>query len=162
MTVRLLPKQGLRKKEKSEEIWIKQRKFESQEANDLFLYGKEGSEIETKGTISPISSISLSMLLLNMNRSYESPTSSPPTPPSPLPVSFAPGNRKYSFSVSSSPSPPFSPEPSSRDSAEPPEKLPLLEEHLHDATTNVPAAVFSLDRQSSQELEPKSTCLKDL
>ncbi|XP_028789418.1 uncharacterized protein LOC114745428 [Neltuma alba] len=102
------------------------------------------------------------MLLINtMNRNYDSPTSSPPTPPSPLPVSFAPGNQRYSFSASSTPSPPFSPAPSSQTSLEQ-EKLPLLQQDQPNSdTTNLPSA-FSLDLQKSQELEPKSTCLQEL
>ncbi|WVY99612.1 hypothetical protein V8G54_025682 [Vigna mungo] len=88
-----------------------------------------------------------------MNLGSESPTSSPPTPPSPLPISFGPGNRTYSFSVSSTSSPPFSLAPSSHPSHD---NLPLLHKTL--PTTNVPYA-FSLDHQ---ELESKNTCLKDL
>ncbi|KAK7325340.1 hypothetical protein VNO77_29502 [Canavalia gladiata] len=91
-----------------------------------------------------------------MNLGWESPTSSPPTPPSPLPISFGPGNRKYSFSASSTPSPPFSIAPSSQQSEE---KLPLLDKTL--GSPNVPT-VFSLDLQDPQERESKSTCLKDL
>ncbi|ESW22833.1 hypothetical protein PHAVU_005G185200 [Phaseolus vulgaris] len=89
-----------------------------------------------------------------MNLESESPTSSPPTPPSPLPISFGPGNRTYSFSVSSTPSPPFSLAPSSHPSHD---NLPLLPKTLL-ATTNVPY-VFSLDHQ---EFKSKTTCLKDL
>ena len=92
--------------------------------------------------------------LINMNLESESTTSSPPTPPSPLPISFGPGNRTYSFSVSSSPSPPFSLAPSSHPSHD---NLPLLPKTLL-VTTNVPY-VFSLDHQ---ELESRSSCLKDL
>ncbi|KAJ1375759.1 hypothetical protein SESBI_50652 [Sesbania bispinosa] len=91
-----------------------------------------------------------------MNLEWESPTSSPPTPPSPLPLSFGPGNRRYSFSASSSPSPPFSVAPSTHTSAE---NLPLLDKTL--GSPYVPA-VFSLDLQDPQELDSKSTCLKDL
>ncbi|KAK3004338.1 hypothetical protein RJ639_018562 [Escallonia herrerae] len=56
---------------------------------------------------------------------YASPPSSPPTPPSPLPISVGPGNQRYNFSSSQSPSasPPFSPPPSGNASAE---NLPLL------------------------------------
>ncbi|TKY47974.1 hypothetical protein E2542_SST25388 [Spatholobus suberectus] len=86
---------------------------------------------------------------------FGSPTSSPPTPPSPLPLSFGPGNRTYSFSASSTPSPPFS-APSTHPSDE---NLPLLHKTL--GSPNVPS-VFSLDYQYPQELESKSTCLKDL
>ncbi|RDY05471.1 hypothetical protein CR513_10695, partial [Mucuna pruriens] len=78
-----------------------------------------------------------------INLGCSSPTSSPPTPPSPLPISFGPGNRTYSFSASSTPSPPFSIAPSSHPSHD---ILPLLHK------------TFSLDHQ----LEPKTTCLKDL
>ncbi|KAK4261392.1 hypothetical protein QN277_004396 [Acacia crassicarpa] len=96
-----------------------------------------------------------------MNPNYDSPTSSPPTPPSPLPVSFGPDNRRYSISASSTPSPPFSPAPSSQSSLEQ-EKVPLLQEDQPTtATTNLPS-VFSLDHQKSQVLEPKSTCLQEL
>ncbi|KAL0012804.1 hypothetical protein SO802_007912 [Lithocarpus litseifolius] len=88
---------------------------------------------------------------------YPSPTSSPPTPPSPLPISVGPGNQKYNFSLSPSPSPPFSPPHSSHTSAE---NLPLLHEKLLSPT--VPLA-FSLDRQRQPEdLDSKSSCLKDL
>ncbi|KAK2965477.1 hypothetical protein RJ640_008271 [Escallonia rubra] len=59
------------------------------------------------------------------NGYYASPSSSPPTPPSPLPISVGPGNQRYNFSSSQSPSasPPFSPPPSGNASAE---NLPLL------------------------------------
>lgn len=43
------------------------------------------------------------------NHHQPSPTSSPPTPPSPLPVSVGPGYQNYFFSSSPSISPPFSP-----------------------------------------------------
>ncbi|KAL2668679.1 hypothetical protein AAZV13_01G142200 [Glycine max] len=89
-----------------------------------------------------------------MNLRCESPTmtSSPPTPPSPLPISFGPGNRTYSFSVSSTTSPPFSLVPSSHPSDD---NLPLI---LH-KITNVPPSIFSLDLQQFQS---NTTCLKDL
>ncbi|XWS20624.1 hypothetical protein CRYUN_Cryun31cG0118600 [Craigia yunnanensis] len=85
-------------------------------------------------------------------------SSSPPTPPSPLPISVGPGNQKYLFSASPTPSPPFSPPSSSHASAE---NLPLL----HDNPRSTPAQVisaFSLDRKDPDELEDKSSCLKDL
>lgn len=72
-----------------------------------------------------------------------SPSSSPPTPPSPLPISVGPGNRAYPFSPSLSPSPPFS-LPNSRSSS--PETSPLLcpnQRCLH--RPKVPSA-FSLDK----------------
>ncbi|XLR32338.1 hypothetical protein HN51_052303 [Arachis hypogaea] len=87
--------------------------------------------------------------MMNMTLRCESSTSSPPTPPSPLPISFGPGNLRYSFSVSSTPSPPFSPPSSIHTSAE---NLPLL----------CKASVFSLDYQHPQVLESRSTCFKDL
>ncbi|XWS19238.1 hypothetical protein CRYUN_Cryun32bG0113700 [Craigia yunnanensis] len=93
-----------------------------------------------------------------LKNGYVSPTSSPPTPPSPLPISVGPGNQKYLFSPSPTPSPPFSPAPSSQASAE---NLPLL----HHNPTSTPAqgtSAFSLDRKASDELEDKSSCLKDL
>ncbi|KAL2982663.1 hypothetical protein AAZX31_13G353700 [Glycine max] len=77
--------------------------------------------------------------------------SSPPTPPSPLPISFGPGNRTYSFSVSSTTSPPFSLVPSSPSD----DNLPLI---LH-KITNVPSSIFSLDHQQFQS---KTPCLKYL
>ncbi|KAI9087298.1 hypothetical protein K1719_030768 [Acacia pycnantha] len=97
-----------------------------------------------------------------MNPNYDSPPSSPPTPPSPLPVSFGPGNRRYSISASSTPSPPFSLAPSSQTSLEQ-DKVPLLQQDqpTTTTTTNLPS-VFSLESQKSQELEPKSTCLQEL
>ncbi|XP_031478819.1 uncharacterized protein LOC116249729 [Nymphaea colorata] len=78
-----------------------------------------------------------------------SPTSSPPTPPSPLPVSTGPDHQRYSFSASPSPSPPFSP-PSSRSSprnsphffADLTEYAPLLRNN----SLPVATATFSLDR----------------
>ncbi|PNX60956.1 hypothetical protein L195_g052202, partial [Trifolium pratense] len=85
---------------------------------------------------------------------WESPTSSPPTPPSPLPISYGAGNRKYSFSASSTSSPPFSTPASA-------ENLPLLHLHKTFDNPNVPS-VFSVDRQDPPESESKSTCLKDL
>lgn len=101
------------------------------------------------------------LVIINNNMSleleWESPTSSPPTPPSPLPISYGAGNSKYSFSASSTPSPPFSLPPSTHTSAE---NLPLLHKTTLIGSPNVPS-VFSLDRQD-QELESKSSCLKDL
>ncbi|XP_056176318.1 uncharacterized protein LOC115666000 [Syzygium oleosum] len=86
-----------------------------------------------------------------------SPTSSPPTPPSPLPISTGPGNQKYYFSPSPSPSPPFSPPQSSHTSAE---NLPLLQESS--GPTRTPPLAFSLDRKRADEEEDsKSSCLKD-
>ncbi|KAK4269591.1 hypothetical protein QN277_022729 [Acacia crassicarpa] len=96
-----------------------------------------------------------------MNPNYDSPTSSPPTPPSPIPVSFGPGNRRYSFSASSTPSPPFSPAPSSQASLEE-DKVPLLQQDQPTTTTTNLPSVFSLDSQKSQELETKTTCLQEL
>ncbi|KAG2725821.1 hypothetical protein I3843_01G082700 [Carya illinoinensis] len=90
---------------------------------------------------------------------YPSPTSSPPTPPSPLPVSVGPGNQKYIFSSSPSLSPPFSPQPSSHTSAE---NLPLL--HAKLSGTSLPLALtFSLDRRREpDDLASKNSCLEDL
>ncbi|KAB1220046.1 hypothetical protein CJ030_MR3G007087 [Morella rubra] len=87
---------------------------------------------------------------------YPSASSSPPTPPSPLPISVGPGNEKYVFSSSPSASPPFSPPPSGHTSAE---HLPLLHEDL--SRPRVPSA-FSLDRREPDDLDSKSSCLKDL
>ncbi|KAI4379238.1 hypothetical protein MLD38_005561 [Melastoma candidum] len=88
------------------------------------------------------------------------PTSSPPTPPSPLPVSVGPGNQKYDFSLSPTPSPPFSPHGSSHTSAE---NLPLL------AEASIPAEktplAFSVDCRKDDEADDDSqgrNCLKDL
>nr|KYP50405.1 hypothetical protein KK1_027770 [Cajanus cajan] len=92
-----------------------------------------------------------------MNFGCDSPTSSsPPTPPSPLPISFGPGNRTYSFSVSSTPSPPFSHASSSHPSED---NLPLLLKTLD--SPDVPS-VFSLDLQYPQQFQSKTTCLMDL
>ncbi|XP_024462531.1 formin-like protein 18 isoform X1 [Populus trichocarpa] len=85
------------------------------------------------------------------------PSSSPPTPPSPLPISVGPGNRKYNFSCSSSPSPPFSPPLSSHTSAE---NLPFLPQRLA-SPKRVPSA-FSLERPDPDPLDSKSSCLEDL
>ncbi|KAA8540165.1 hypothetical protein F0562_024272 [Nyssa sinensis] len=92
-----------------------------------------------------------------MKNGYASPSSSPPTPPSPLPVSVGPGHQTYFFSSSPSPSPPFSPPPSSHTSAE---NLPLL----HHKLSSPPGAPspFSLDRYEPDELDSKSSCLRDL
>ncbi|MED6197954.1 hypothetical protein PIB30_061683 [Stylosanthes scabra] len=81
-----------------------------------------------------------------MKVTFSDGSSSPPTPPSPLPISFGPGNRRYSFSASSTPSPPFS-----------------LPSSVHSSADNLPlkASVFSLDYQHPQVLESKSTCFKD-
>ncbi|KAL6996098.1 hypothetical protein U1Q18_006237 [Sarracenia purpurea var. burkii] len=90
-----------------------------------------------------------------MKNRYASPSSSPPTPPSPLPVSVGPGNQRYFFSSSPSRLPPFSPPPSSHTSAE---NLPLGH---HKPIPLAEPLVFSLDRPSSDELG-SSSCLKDL
>ncbi|KAJ4968691.1 hypothetical protein NE237_015392 [Protea cynaroides] len=90
-----------------------------------------------------------------MRRSFASPPSSPPTPPSPLPVSIGPGHQKYTFTPSPSPSPPFSP-PSSRTSSE---IHPLL---CKDSPYRPKGpSTFSLDRVSD-DLGFQSSCLKDL
>ncbi|ONI15032.1 hypothetical protein PRUPE_3G022200 [Prunus persica] len=91
---------------------------------------------------------------------YASPTSSPPTPPSPLPISVGPGNQKYIFSPSPSPSPPFSPPPSSHTSAE---NLPLLHHDQKLSSPPVPSSAFSLDyRRPPEDLDSRSSCLADL
>ncbi|XP_062026248.1 protein PROLINE CONTENT ALTERNATIVE 22 [Rosa rugosa] len=91
---------------------------------------------------------------------YASPTSSPPTPPSPLPISVGPGNQKYLFSPSPSPSPPFSP-PSSHTSAE---NLPLLLPEKLQPSPKVTPSAFSLDysRPAPDHLDSRSSCLRDL
>ncbi|XP_062109918.1 protein PROLINE CONTENT ALTERNATIVE 22 [Humulus lupulus] len=89
---------------------------------------------------------------------FDSPSSSPPTPPSPLPVSVGPGNQKYLFSPSPSLSPPFSPPSSSHDSTE---LLHLLQEDKKLPSPRVPS-VFSLDLVDPDILDSKSSCLKDL
>lgn len=87
-----------------------------------------------------------------------SPTSSPPTPPSPLPISTGPGNQKYYFSPSPTLTPPFSPPQSSHTSAE---NLPLLQEASGPSRT--PPLAFSLDLKRADEAEDsRSSCLKDL
>ncbi|PON53158.1 hypothetical protein PanWU01x14_203890 [Parasponia andersonii] len=88
---------------------------------------------------------------------YPSPTSSPPTPPSPLPISVGPGNQRYFFSPSPSLSPPFSPPSSSHASAE---LLPLLQEEKLPSPRG-PSAFF-LDRVEPDILDSKSSCVKDL
>ncbi|KAK6267861.1 hypothetical protein QUC31_012021 [Theobroma cacao] len=93
-----------------------------------------------------------------LKNGHVSPSSSPPTPPSPLPISVGPGNQKY-FSPSPTPSPPFSPSPSSHASAE---NLPLLHDHNPPAAPAQVTSTFSLDRKDPDELEDKSSCLKDL
>ncbi|XP_042479182.1 vegetative cell wall protein gp1-like [Macadamia integrifolia] len=90
-------------------------------------------------------------------RSFASPPSSPPTPPSPLPISVGPGHQKYNFSPSPSPSPPFSP-PSSRTSSE---INPLLWKDSP-SRPRVPST-FSLDRVADElGSHSSSSCLKDL
>ncbi|KAF6162235.1 hypothetical protein GIB67_008364 [Kingdonia uniflora] len=91
-----------------------------------------------------------------MKTDYASPSSSPPTPSSPLPVSVGPGWHKYNFSPSPSPSPPFSP-PSSHTSTE---NTPLLNRELG-SPLREPSA-FSLDQVPPEELGSRSSCLKDL
>ncbi|KAH7867512.1 hypothetical protein Vadar_034349 [Vaccinium darrowii] len=94
------------------------------------------------------------------NNGYASPSSSPPTPPSPLPVSVGPNHQRYFFSSSPSPSPPFSPPPSSHTSAE---NIPLLLTHDDDnSITRLAASAFSLDRPPPDHSDSKSSCLKDL
>ncbi|PSS07236.1 Fer-1-like protein [Actinidia chinensis var. chinensis] len=108
-----------------------------------------------------------------MKNGYASPSSSPPTPPSPLPISVGPGHQKYFFSSS----PPFSPPPSSRTSAEnlyffssspspsppfsPPPSSQTSAKNLLPAPHTVPLA-FSMDRPRTDEADSKSSCLKDL
>ncbi|CAM8940813.1 unnamed protein product [Rhodiola kirilowii] len=98
------------------------------------------------------------------NGSYASPTSSPPTPPSPLPISTGPGNQRYFFTPSPSPSPPFSPPSSCHNSAE---RLPFLR-HEGDELQKLPdssrvaASVFSLDHQEPDKMDSQPSCLKDL
>uniref|UniRef100_A0A2P2IUY7 Uncharacterized protein n=2 Tax=Rhizophora mucronata TaxID=61149 RepID=A0A2P2IUY7_RHIMU len=89
---------------------------------------------------------------------YISASSSPPTPPSPLPISVGPGNQKYFFSPSPSSSPPFSPPLSSHTSAE---NLPLLPEKIASIDVQV-RSTFSLDQPHPDKSEPKSSCLQDL
>ncbi|KAI8544836.1 hypothetical protein RHMOL_Rhmol08G0325800 [Rhododendron molle] len=96
-----------------------------------------------------------------MNNGYASPSSSPPTPPSPLPVSVGPNHQSYLFSSSPSPSPPFSPPPSSHTSAE---NIPLLiTNDDNKSTPRLAASAFSLDRPAAaDDSDSKSSCLKDL
>ncbi|XVF57888.1 hypothetical protein PTKIN_Ptkin07bG0018700 [Pterospermum kingtungense] len=93
-----------------------------------------------------------------MNNGNASESSSPPTPPSPLPISVGPGNEKYLFSSSPTPSPPFSPLPSSHESS------PLLHDNqFHPTSTPLQVrSAFSVDRKDPDELEEKTSCLKDL
>ncbi|KAM6561874.1 hypothetical protein CsatB_021872 [Cannabis sativa] len=90
---------------------------------------------------------------------FVSPSSSPPTPPSPLPISVGPGNQKYFFSPSPSLSPPFSPPPSS--SHDSTELLHLLQEEKKLPSLRARSA-FSLDLVDPDILDSKSSCLKDL
>ncbi|KAG5538127.1 hypothetical protein RHGRI_025267 [Rhododendron griersonianum] len=95
-----------------------------------------------------------------MNNGYASPSSSPPTPPSPLPVSVGPNHQRYFFSSSPSPSPPFSPPPSSHTSAD---NIPLLITNDDKSTPRLAASAFSLDRPAAaDDSDSKSSCLKDL
>nr|XP_009628806.1 anther-specific proline-rich protein APG-like isoform X2 [Nicotiana tomentosiformis]XP_016449490.1 PREDICTED: anther-specific proline-rich protein APG-like isoform X2 [Nicotiana tabacum] len=80
---------------------------------------------------------------LKMVSGYASPSSSPPTPQSPLPVSVGPAHFPYYFSSSPSPSPPFSPPPSPHTDI------------LHPTS---PAPPFSVDRQLQPHHELHSTC----
>ncbi|XAR74054.1 hypothetical protein NMG60_11008219 [Bertholletia excelsa] len=92
------------------------------------------------------------------NNGYATPSSSPPTPPSPLPVSVGPGSQNYFFYSSPSPSPPFSPPPSSHTSAE---NLPLLR---YKRSNSGPVLAFSLDRPINprrQSPSRSSSCLSD-
>ncbi|XVF86217.1 hypothetical protein PTKIN_Ptkin18bG0022600 [Pterospermum kingtungense] len=85
-------------------------------------------------------------------------SSSLPTPPSPLPISVGLGNQKYLFSPFPTPSPPFSPLPSSHES------FPLLHDNqFHPRSTLLQVtSAFSLDWKDLDELEDKTSCLKDL
>ncbi|EXC17858.1 hypothetical protein L484_023214 [Morus notabilis] len=85
-----------------------------------------------------------------------SPTSSPPTPPSPLPISVGPGNQPYYLSPSPSPSPPFSPASSSHTSAE---LLPLVQGKVPSPKVS---STFFLDSRGPDDLDNKSSCLEDL
>lgn len=92
----------------------------------------------------------------------DSPPSSPPTPPSPLPISVGPGYYKYCFSSSPSPTPPFSPPLSDHSSID---SLPLLHQNMCDpvppAAATSPSA-FSLDYQDPTGHDTRSSCLRDL
>ncbi|GMH16071.1 hypothetical protein Nepgr_017912 [Nepenthes gracilis] len=95
-----------------------------------------------------------------MKKEAASPTSSPPTPPSPLPVSVGPGSQRYLFPSSPSLSPPFSPLSSSHTSVE---DLPLLKDKSHDFVMLAPPLTFSLDLPCYPvDSAPQSSCLKDL
>uniref|UniRef100_A0A7N0RGN3 Uncharacterized protein n=1 Tax=Kalanchoe fedtschenkoi TaxID=63787 RepID=A0A7N0RGN3_KALFE len=102
-------------------------------------------------------------MISNNGGSYASPASSPPTPPSPLPVSTGPGNQRYFFTPSPSPSPPFSPPSSPHDSAE---RLPFLRHGGNGlrkrASPTAVASVFSLDRPDPEKLDARPSCLQDL
>ncbi|KAF5739230.1 hypothetical protein HS088_TW12G00432 [Tripterygium wilfordii] len=112
--------------------------------------------------MSQVKEITLSRTSMEDKRDdHVSPSSSPPTPPSPLPVSIGPGHQKYLFSPSPSSSPPFSPPSTTHPSNE---NLPLLQEELSHSAAAVahsPSA-FSLDRKDPDRVEPESSCLKDL
>jgi len=70
-----------------------------------------------------------------------SPTSSPPTPPSPLPVSVGPGYQNYFFSSSPSISPPFSPTSSPQTSprAAPYQTVPPTKQSIPSVSDNLRA-----------------------
>lgn len=91
-----------------------------------------------------------------LDHNTTSTTSSPQTPPTPLPISVGPDNQKYLFSSSPTPSPPFSPPHSSHES------LPLLQQKISNPTVPSP---FSLDLKVSEpedHLDFKTSCLKHL
>ncbi|XXG62165.1 hypothetical protein AAC387_Pa05g0586 [Persea americana] len=89
-----------------------------------------------------------------MEMDFASPSSSPPTPPSPLPVSVGPGHQNYFFSSSPSQSPPFSPHSTHTS----PENTPLLHRDLL-SRPREPSA-FSLDKVADELTPQRSTCLQ--
>ncbi|KAK9146106.1 hypothetical protein Sjap_006009 [Stephania japonica] len=97
----------------------------------------------------------LNSSLVTMKTDFCSPSSSPPTPPSPLPVSIGPGYQKYLFSSSPSPSPPFSP-PSSCASHE---EIPLLSKKFSGPLRM--SSSFNLDHGTSKS-GSQISCVKDL
>ncbi|KAF2917064.1 hypothetical protein DAI22_09g164900 [Oryza sativa Japonica Group] len=65
-----------------------------------------------------------------MSSSVASPSTSPPTtPPSPLPVSVGPGNRRYAFTPSPSPSPPCPSSPAAPKLTPPPHSSSAFSVH---------------------------------
>ncbi|XP_058092244.1 uncharacterized protein LOC131238617 [Magnolia sinica] len=91
--------------------------------------------------------------ILSAEMDFASPSSSPPTPPSPLPISVGPDHQKYFFSSSPSPSPPFSPQTTHTS----PESTALLSRELIRRPRD--PSSFSLEK-FSDESGPQSSCLE--